>query len=63
METGDLDHAKESAKASLRMLTYTGDEGCLSLIVHTLVAISGYDYAAAEETGRRALKVFRAKNH
>jgi predicted ATPase len=61
---GDLDQAKESAKASLRVLTDTGDEGeGLSLLVHTLVAISSYDYAAAEETGRQALKVFRAQNH
>ena len=35
----------------------------LSLLVHTLVAISSHDYAAAEETGRRALEVFRAQNH
>ena len=46
------------------MLTDTGDEGeGLSLLVHTLVAISSHDYAAAEETGRRALEVFRAPNH
>jgi hypothetical protein len=38
-------------RASLRLLVGTGDEGeGLSLLVHTLVAISSYDYEAA---GRR----------
>ena len=46
------------------MLTNTGDEGeGLSLLVHTLVAISSHDYAAAEEAGLRALQIFRAQNH
>jgi hypothetical protein len=61
---GDLDQAREYAQRSLRVLTDTGDEGeGLSLLVHTLVAISSHDYAAAEETGVRALQVFRAQNH
>src|SRR5215213_2053369 len=61
---GDLDQARESAEASLRVLGGTGDEGeGLSLLVHTLVAISSYDYDAAEETGQRALRVFRSRDH
>ena len=57
---GDLDQAGEFAEASLQVLNGTGDEGeGLSLLVHTLVAISSYDYEGAEETGRRALEVFR----
>ena len=61
---GDLDQARESAEASLRILGGTGDEGeALSLLVHTLVAISSYDYDAAEETGQRALRVFRSRDH
>jgi hypothetical protein len=45
------------------VLRDTGDEGeGLSLLVYTLVAISSYDYAAAEEIGRRERKVFRAQN-
>jgi predicted ATPase len=61
---GDLNQGSEYAQGSLRVLTDTGDEGeGLSLLVHTLVAISSQDYAAAEETGRRALQVFRAQNH
>jgi hypothetical protein len=48
----------------MRVLAGTGDEAeGLSLLVHTLVAISGYDYDAAEETGRRALQVFRSRDH
>ena len=59
---GDLDQAKEYAQQSLQVLADTGDEGeGLSLLVHTLVAISSHDYAAAEETGRRALEVFRGQ--
>src|ERR687894_143788 len=38
---GDLDHARESAEASLRLLSGTGDEGeGLSLLVLSLVGIS-----------------------
>ncbi len=61
---GDLDRAGEFAEASLRVLNGTGDEGeGLGLLVHTLVAISSYDYEGAEGPGRRALEVFRAQNH
>ena len=48
----------------LRGLVDTGDEGeGLSLLGLTLVAISKHDYAAAEETGRQALEVFRGHDH
>jgi hypothetical protein len=61
---GDLDQATKFAEASLQVLNGTGDEGeGLSLLVHTLVAISSYDYEGAEESGRRALEVFRTQNH
>ena len=61
---GNLDQAAEYAQAGLRVLRDAGDEGeGLSLLVYTLVTISRYDYHAAEETGRRALQVFRAQNH
>jgi predicted ATPase len=61
---GDLDHAKVYAQQSLQVLSGIGDEGeGLSLLLHTLVAISSRDYAAAERTGVRALQVFRAQNH
>jgi predicted ATPase len=61
---GDLEQAREYAQRGLRVLADTGDEGeGLSLLVHTLVAISSHDYAAAEETGRQALEVFRGHDH
>ena len=61
---GDLEQAREYAQRGLRVLAETGDEGeGLSLLVHTLVAISSHDYATAEETGRQALEVFRGHDH
>jgi non-specific serine/threonine protein kinase len=61
---GDLQQATECAEASLQELTGSGDEAeGLSLLVLTLVAISRYDYAAAEHTGHRAVEVFRVQHH
>ena len=60
----DLESATACAEESLGELAGSGDEAeGLSLLVLALVAISRYDYAEAEATGRRALEVFRAQDH
>ncbi|HEX6876079.1 MAG TPA: NB-ARC domain-containing protein, partial [Nocardioidaceae bacterium] len=61
---GDLARAAQHARASMTVLSGSGDEGeGLSLLVLSLVAISRFEHEQADAYGRQALAVFRAQQH